>query len=513
MTAFERVASLLAPRWAHDRVRARAALETFVRHYEAASPGRRTNGWARTASDADVVVRAALAEIRMHARDLVRNNAWAKRGQRVVANHTAGWGIRPKAIGGSAGANTVAAEAWRAWAETTDCDADGRHNIYGLQHLIMKSIYESGEVLIRRRYRRAKDGLDVPIQLQVLEADFLDHGKNFVGDTIAGGPIIAGVEFDKLGKRAAYWLYPVHPGSGRNSQVSKRVPADDVLHVFYADRPGQTRGISWLGAAIVNLKDLDDYEEAELIKVKIASCFVGFVVDTDGTSASIGIPGQPDGSVDSLAETFEPGMIAKLPPGRDVRFGNPPTTTDSAFAERNLRKVASAIGVTYEDFTGDYSKVNYSSARMARTEHWANVHDWQENMLIPLFCAGVWGWMVDALQGAGELPADDAPTAQWTAPAMPMLEPDKEGLAYQRLVRTGAMTPSQMVREQGGDPETHWAEYAADIKRFKELEIEVDVDVSKVSQAGQAQVQASGDAPKKDAAADEPPDAKSDSKN
>jgi capsid protein len=35
---------------------------------------------------------------------------------------------------------------------------------------------------------------------------------------------------------------------------------------------------------------------------------------------------------------------------------------------------------------------------------------------------------------------------------MPILEPDKEGLAYLRLVRAGAMTWGQMVRELGYDP-------------------------------------------------------------
>jgi capsid protein len=43
---------------------------------------------------------------------------------------------------------------------------------------------------------------------------------------------------------------------------SRRIPAEDVIHLFYAERPGQSRGISWFGSAIVPLKDLDEYEDA-----------------------------------------------------------------------------------------------------------------------------------------------------------------------------------------------------------------------------------------------------------
>ncbi|WP_163070242.1 phage portal protein, partial [Acinetobacter nosocomialis] len=69
---------------------------------------------------------------------------------------------------------------------------------------------EAGECLVRRRKRFSSDGLPVPMQLQVLEADFLDEarsGKNGKNE------IIQGVEFDPVGRRVAYWLFDEHPGS------------------------------------------------------------------------------------------------------------------------------------------------------------------------------------------------------------------------------------------------------------------------------------------------------------
>jgi capsid protein len=132
----------------------------------------------------------------------------------VIANNTVGWGIVPKAIGGIP---EKALRLWKAWADTTECDSEGRHTFAGIQALCMRSVSVDGEILIRRRYRRPTDDLTLPLQLQVLEADFLDHAKQSL-DSQAGGPIIQGVEFDLLGRRAAYWLFEQHPGSGRSDE-------------------------------------------------------------------------------------------------------------------------------------------------------------------------------------------------------------------------------------------------------------------------------------------------------
>lgn len=478
LTTWDRFTATFAPAWTARRVRARAALELAARHYEAAQPGRRTNGWARSGADANRVVAAAGAELRMHMRDLVRNNGYAGKAQGVVANNvTGGWGITPRPTGADA---KRASALWKAWAGTTDCHAEGQIPFSGIQHQVVMAWVTDGEVLVRRRPRRLADGLAIPLQLQVLEADYLDTSKD--GTTgQEGGPIINGVEHDAIGRRVAYWLYQEHPGSSRAKGVSQRVRASDVVHVFRQDRPGQVRGISPAAAAIVPLKDFDDFEDAELLRQKIAACFAAFVTDMDGASQGLGAVD----SQDARLEQLEPGMIEYLPPGRSVEFGTPPVPAPGAFSERTLRKIAAAFGVTYEDLTGDYSRVNFSSARMARLVHWAGVRHLQWNMMVPQLCARVWGWAMEQAVLAGLL--REAPGAEWSTPPMPMIEPDKEGLALARMVRSGAMTHDQMVLELGEDPVTHWDAYAACVRRLEALGIVLDSDASKTSQAGQAQ--------------------------
>lgn len=452
----------IAPDWGLRRVRARATAQLMLRHYEAAGGGRRTSSWHRTISDANMASWSALVALRELSRDLRRNNGWAKRGIQAIVNDTVGWGIMPKPDDRSRARAKQALKLWNDWAGSTACDFEGRLSFYGLQRLAMECIAESGEVLVVRQPAATADGLPVPLRLQVLEPDYLDTSRNgLVGQT--GGPIIQGVEFDKQGRRIAYWLFSQHPGGlglATTRFESVRTPADRVLHVCRVDRPGQVRGVPWLASAITRLKDFDDYEDAELMQQKVAACFGAFVTDTSGDASPLGSDSTDENG--EPLEQLEPGHIEYLPPGKTVQFATPPRVQDSAFTTRALRRIAVSLGVTYEDLSGDYSEVNYSSARMARLAHWQNVHEWRWHMLVPQLCDGVWRWVMELAMVMNDWPA--MPHAQWAAPPMPILEPDKEGLAYQRLVRIGAMTWGQMVRELGEDPVAQLDE----IERFNE---------------------------------------------
>jgi lambda family phage portal protein len=485
-SAFDRLLLSVAPGWAYRRARARALA---LRHYEAAAIGRRTQGWIRSIADVNVAAASSLAPLRALAHDLVRNNEWARNGLRVITRNTVGWGLVPKPVGGW-GTSQQYRAAWKAWAETTQCDADGRLTLAGLQKLATRTMAESGEALVRRRWRRAADGLALPMQLQILEPDYIDTAKDGMTGQ-AGGPIRQGVEFDKLGRRAAYWLFPEHPGSPWATGESRRYPAADILHMLEAERPGQVRGPSWFGSVIVRLRDFDEYEDAVLVAQKIAASFAAFRIG-NGEDASFGpvtTETQPSGSKERI-ESIEPGTVYDLAFGEDVKFSTPPAVQDQGFSLRTLRRIAAGLGVTYEDLTGDFSNVNFSSARMARLAHWANVYDWQWNTLVPQFCDVAWAWAMEAAQVDGLL--SDAPPAEWTAQPMPMTEVDREARANTQMIRSGQKTLSQVLREQGIDPDEHLEEYASDMAKLDALKIWLDSDVRRVSAAGLTQERVGG---------------------
>jgi capsid protein len=120
--------------------------QILARHYEGAASSHRTAGWRKPATDANAAIGPGLAPLRQAVRDLVRNNPYAAAALASIVNETIGWGIVPKST------NARAMALWKKWAESKDCDADGQHDFYGLEKITLRTIAESGEVLVRRRF-------------------------------------------------------------------------------------------------------------------------------------------------------------------------------------------------------------------------------------------------------------------------------------------------------------------------------------------------------------------------
>ncbi|MBO3274136.1 phage portal protein [Pseudomonas schmalbachii] len=484
----------LMPGWAARRAEARLKMARYQlleqgvrRAFEAAAVGRRNQGWKATSKDANAELAPALARMRNRARDQRRNNPYAESGISAIADYSVGHGIVPRPLGRTDRVNEHLAELWKAWAETTACDADGLNNFYGLQHLCATTIPEAGEVLIRRRWRKASDGLPLGMQLQVLEPDYLDESKS--GDLANGGRIIQGVEFDAIGRRVAYWLFSEHPGAMgyRHGLESKRVPADDVLHVFMILRPGQARGYTWLAPVLQRMKNLDEMDDAVIEQAKIAACFAAFV-SSDPTGEVQAAKPPP------LIDHVEPGIIEKLGPNESVTFGTPPTFSGySAYSWQALHAVGVGLGVPYEILNGDLKGVNFSSGRMGWLRFYQRVHVWQWRMLIPLLCAGVWRWFLEAQLLQPDAVFEDVP-AEWVPPRKVVLDPKAEGDATKESIRNGQMSWSDSVREQGyRNPRALAMAIAADNTLFDELGIVLDCDPRKVGAAGAGTVSGSSE--------------------
>jgi lambda family phage portal protein len=494
----DRFIGALSPKWQLKRERTRLAIAAMTqlrqRHYEGAGSGRRTQGWNKSTLDANAVIGPALSPLRAVARDLVRNNPYAESALSTIVDHTVGWGI----VGKPSPVNAEALRVWRAWAETTACDADGRHDFYGLQKLVMRTVVQDGECLVRFRVRRPEDDLPLPLQLQVLDPDFLDTAKDTSVVPTGHDRIVQGVQFDGIGRRIGYWLFPEHPGSSSGAWGSSQfVPVESVLHVFRGTRPGQVRGPSWFGPVTLKLKDFDELDDATLMKQKIAACLAVLTTDVDGTAPALGTT---DETQDPQIDSLEPGMILNVQPGRAIEVVQPPRVDEyDAFARTQLRAVATGLGVTYEDLTGDYTDMPFSAARMSRLRHEARIHDWRWRILIPQFCDPVFARAMLIAIVARQI--RQTPTAKWTPPPLPMVDPVNEGLAEMRNIRTGLKSLSEALRERGYDPEELLQEIANDNKLLDQLGIVLDSDPRKMTQAGQSQAALSGSQREADAEA------------
>lgn len=185
-SALDKVIRYISPSMGLRRAHARAHLtlvENKTRAYEGAKTGRRTSGWTTGGTSANAEINTSLSALRNRSRDLRRNNAYAAKALSSRVANLIGTGIVAKF------SDDTAQALWKQFVR--ECDADGQHDLYGLQKLAAETMEESGEVLIRLRWRRPEDGLAVPLQLQVLEPDYIDTMK--IGDLPNGGWIINGI--------------------------------------------------------------------------------------------------------------------------------------------------------------------------------------------------------------------------------------------------------------------------------------------------------------------------------
>ena len=426
---------------------------------------------------------AHLERLRDRMRDLVRNNPHAAKAVAVLVNNIVGAGIMPRAASGNDKLDRKVDALFARWSDAAD--ADGQLDFYGLQTLICREMVEAGEVLVRRRLRRASDGLPVPLQLQVLEADFLDATKS---GALGAGRLVQGIEFDPVGKRRAYWLHAEHPGdaygASQNGLQSRPVPASEIAHVYEKQRT-QARGVPWGAPVIRSLRDLDDYEVAELVRKKTEACVTAIVFGDD--EAQQGIAPSVVDADGNRVEQFEPGLSAYARGGKDIRFNQPSATGGyGEYKRARLHTISAGFRVPYELLTGDLSQVNYSSIRAGLVEFRRQIDAVQWQLFIPMFCAPVWRWFTEAAWAAGQIPSPIVPV-EWSPPKFEAVDPQKDAMANLLSIRSGTMTLAEVIAKQGRNPDAVLAEIAATNAKLDDLGLVLDSDPRRVTKTGSAQ--------------------------
>lgn len=474
MNVLDRAIEIFSPSTAVRRAQARMALE-MARGYDAAQVGRRTSGWRAGGGSATAEIAPGLERMRNRCRDMVRNNEYAAKALDSLVADTVGTGIIAKAPG---------QQVWDDWQQYAD--ADEQLDFNGVIELLHRTRREVGEALLRFHHLDPSSGFAVPLQVQVLEPDHLDANKT--GPMTSGNYVITGIEYEPSGRRVAYWLFPVHPGEVANyrrySLVSQRVPADQVLHYYRKRRPTQARGVAELAVALMRLRDLADYEQAELVRKKIEACFAVFV-RTDDDNARLGATEMARGSdgKSRANEKVSPGMIKYIGGAEEVTFGSPNASGGyGEYTSAQLHAVAAGARTTYEKLTGDLSKVNYSSIRAGLIDYRSMVRQEQWLALVPMVLNPVSRvFQATALLAGAQREARAA--FVWTMPRWESQDPLKDIAAQKEEMRGTVTSLSEVIRGRGDDPDKVFEEIAKDRGKLKKLGLISDSDAALTSNA------------------------------
>lgn len=441
------------------RLRAR---DILTRAYEGASL---KDGWRpkRAGASANMDHFADGAVLRSRARSLVQNVPYISRSIESLVANTIGTGITPRSLSKNAAKIDAL---FNEWAKVAD--ADGRCDLYGLQSLAYRAMEVDGEVLIRLRARRVEDGLPVPLQIQVLEIDWLDSAR--MGSNGANS-IMNGIEYDVLGRIVAYWIWDQHPGEmipGRRAKASSyAVPADRIIHLFTSQRPGQGRGFTRLAPVIARVRDLQLYEDAELqrknLETRLSVLASGDVSAMSMTESEAQATVRATGELGTLAS----GGITQVPSGVNLTVVEPKAAggyTD--YVVHQLHIISAGVGVTYEMATGDVREVNFSSARVSMLEFRRNAEQMQWLTLVPRLCQPIWDAFCAAASMAGKMPANDT-AVDWATPKWDYVNPEQDVKADLAEISGGLSSVSEKLRRRGYKPELVFAELKSDFDRLQ----------------------------------------------
>lgn len=463
LNAIDRLVAWVNPGATVERLRAR----NILAYYEAAQPSRLRKSRRERGSGNAAVLRAG-ASLREIARHLEQNHDLARGVLATLVINTVGpngIGIepQPRRADGSIDdklASEIAA-LWKDWCRRPE--VTGQHDYAGMSRLLARSWYRDGEVFgqtISGLMPSLNHGTRVPFSVEMLEADFVPMDK------FAASPVVnQGIELNGWGAPVAYHVYRSSPLDGLTlSQAgsTKRVSADNMLHVKLVDRIRQLRGVSVFASVLTRFEDLKDYEESERIAAKIAASMAAYIKKGDPQSygpAAPGVDGESQGGGGARALKMQPGMIFDdLLPGEDIGTidTNRPNPNLQAYRDGQLRAIAAGTGPSFSSISRTYNGT-YSAQRQELVEGFGAygvlssefIGRWVQPMYERFIQAAIASRQLIVPAGVVLETVDDA---AFMPPAMPWIDPKKEIEAWALAEDRAYVSGPEIIRKRGGNP-------------------------------------------------------------
>jgi lambda family phage portal protein len=461
--------------------------------HRGASTGSRFSGWRPRGAGPNSIVSADGPELVRRARDIDRNNPVGRKARTLTNTHIVGSGLVPRSLCPDVATREALQQLFDDWSPY--CDADGLLDFYGQQSLAVDEWFVGGECFGRMRQRYVSDGLPVPLQVQSIPTEMVPL---FYNGTNGANTIIQGIERNPVKVRVAYYIYREHPGdlivnAGGDPNMYSRVDAVDVLHMLSPSRSGQMRGLPWLAAALTSLQQMGDWYDAALVRKNVLTMIVGFIkravsgdMDADEIVKKWGDLTEEAG-IPAPAVSLEPGTIQYLDPLEEPEFLIPQDSgaADEPFIRAQMRSIAGAVDLLYEELSGDWSGTNDRTYRAAFNTFKRRARQWQQNNVAFQWCRPIWLRFCDlaVASGAIKIPAGLSDVAfkrvQWVPTRWDYLNAVQDIQSIREEIDAGVTSRDQAILERGGDPEQVDQSIKTSQDRAERLGLKLNQDMPK----------------------------------
>jgi len=282
---------------------------------------------------------------------------------------------------------------------------------------------------------------------------------------------VDGIRFDSHGNPVEYHVLRQHPGDlgGGTNLDYERVPAESMIHLFRADRPGQVRGVPDIMPALPLFAQLRRFTLAVLAAAETAADFAG-ILYTDA----------PAGGEADSAEPFEPieleqRALLTMPGGWKMGqlHAEQPATTYAEFKREILNEIARCLNMPYNIAAANSSGYNYASGRLDHQTYYKSICVEQSHLEAVVLDRILGAWLNEAVLVSNLLPqwmrSVVLPGHQWFWNSHEHVDPAKEANAQATRLTSHTTTLAYEYARQGKDWEAELRQRAKEQKLMKEL--------------------------------------------
>jgi len=295
--------------------------------------------------------------LRSRSRYEFENNPYARGIAHTMANYVIGQGPRLQVLTDDVEANRDVERLFVRWAQ----------EVRLAQKLRTARISQviSGDVFLQIIMNPRLSAMGLPaIDINMIEADQVATPWSMLHDR----HVIDGVHIDDFGNVVRYFVLESHPGDNRYAALNSAdsMPADQVIHLFRADRPGQHRGIPELAAALETFAQLRRYMQAVLSAAeRAAEATLYFKTDAPpGEGAQVADDGTELSNLPAIEVRRNESVF--LPEGWEPfqLKAEQPTAEFGATVHQYLAEIGRVLQIPAMIVTGDASNHNFASGRL-----------------------------------------------------------------------------------------------------------------------------------------------------
>lgn len=383
----------------------------------------------------------------------------------------------------------AAADVFSDWA--TDrrclCDSEGHYQFGGLMWQAFRTLAgpdaEVAGIIHFEEERRDEYNTKWGTHVQLVDPDQISNPDGRPDSA----SLFKGRELDRHGRMIGLHIRQTHPADAAENlraQTHTYVERETswgrpmAFHWFFKRRAGMQRAMSSLVTSLRHVRMLDKFDDATLQNASVNAILATFLkTEMRPAEAAEHLAPAYDADIDAEISMFDRKLehyedmdlvigdkrVPILGPNDTIEMKREAMAVPGADDFRNgfLRAFASALGVSFEQLSLDFSRANYSSTRASLIEAWRTVM-FERTMFTAHIASQIYDAVIEEAFALGILtPPPGAPSfdearsaytaCSWTGPGMGWVDPLKEANAADKRKKGLFSTLEQENAAQGNN--------------------------------------------------------------